>query len=240
MSESQVVLKLAHVTKSYDSVVGGSPVCVLNDISLEVKQGESLAVVGPSGSGKSTLLNVIGTLDRASQGKVLLDGSDVGQMDETQLAAVRNRTIGFVFQAHHLLPHCSVIENVLLPTLPLKDPALRDTAPARAARLLERVGMSTRTSHRPGQLSGGERQRVAVVRALINQPKVLLADEPTGALDHTAAHELGQLLVELNKDQGVTLILVTHALDLANRMGRAMELRDGRLAELESVGHPHN
>jgi ABC-type lipoprotein export system ATPase subunit len=192
-----------------------------------------MAVVGPSGSGKSTLLNIIGTLDQPNQGQVLLSGEDVSHLDEATLAAVRNRRIGFVFQAHHLLPHCTVLENVLVPTLPIKDAAERRAAEPRALKLLDRVGLAGRLAHRPGQLSGGERQRVAVVRALINEPMLLLADEPTGALDRSAAQHLGQLLVELNREQGVTLILVTHALELAARMEKMFELRDGRLARFE-------
>jgi predicted ABC-type transport system involved in lysophospholipase L1 biosynthesis ATPase subunit len=160
----------------------------------------------------------------------MLDGRDLGQLDEAGLAAVRNRQIGFVFQAHYLLPQCTVLENVLVPSLACKDPALRSEANARAERLLERVGLGERLFHRPGQLSGGERQRVAVVRALINQPQLLLADEPTGALDQTSARQLGQLLLELNREDGVTLIVVTHARELAGLMGRVLELKNGKLA----------
>lgn len=237
MGDPTVVLKLTDVVKFYDAVEGNHPVPVLQDISLEVSAGESLAIVGPSGSGKSTLLNIIGTLDRPSRGQVLLGGEDVSHMDESRLAEVRNRQIGFVFQAHHLLPQCTVLENVLVPTLPLRDRPLRSAAEDRAAQLLKRVGLAERVSHRPGQLSGGERQRVAVVRALINQPKLLLADEPTGALDRISAHELGQLLLDLNREQGVTLIVVTHALDLAGRMKRQIEIKDGKLEPLAS-GRP--
>ena len=152
-------------------------------------------------------------------------------MDKIQLAEFRNRQIGFVFQAHHLLPQCTVLENVLVPTLVCRDEALRKEAPSRAQRLLERVGLGPRVRHRPGQLSGGERQRVAVVRALINNPPLLLADEPTGALDRHSAQALGQLLVDLNREEGVTLIVVTHALELARRMKQVLELRDGKLCE---------
>ncbi|HZO86251.1 MAG TPA: ABC transporter ATP-binding protein [Verrucomicrobiae bacterium] len=212
------ILRLIEVSKNYDSVV------VLRNINLDVRRGESLAIVGPSGSGKSTLLNVIGTLDRPSAGQVSLDGEDLGRFDELKLAQVRNRQIGFVFQAHHLLPHCDVMENVLVPTLVSKVDQTE-----RARKLLERVGLGHRLTHRPGQLSGGERQRVAVVRALINEPKLLLADEPTGSLDRASAAELAQLLVELNREQGLTLIVVTHALDLAQRMGRTLEIRNGEL-----------
>ena len=224
------LLRLTEVSKRYESPTGAEAVSVLRDISMEIGRTESVAVVGPSGSGKSTLLNIIGTLDRPTSGQVLLDGQDLSRIDDIKIAAVRNRQIGFVFQAHHLLPQCTVLENVLVPTLANNDAALRNGAVERAKRLLEKVGLDARLTHRPGQLSGGERQRVAVVRALINQPKLLLADEPTGALDRASAQNLADLLVQLNREEGVTLVVVTHALDLAKRMGRVLELRDGRLA----------
>ncbi len=223
------VLKLHDITRRYEAPESGDALAVLAGISLEVGRGESLAIVGPSGSGKSTLLHIIGTLDRPTSGEVVLNGQDLGQLDEAGLAAVRNRQIGFVFQDHYLLPQCSVLENVLVPSLVCKDSAVRLEAVPRAGRLLRRVGLAERLSHRPGQLSGGERQRVAVVRALINQPQLVLADEPTGALDPASAGQLGQLLLELNRENGVTLIVVTHALGLAERMGRVLELKDGRL-----------
>jgi ABC-type lipoprotein export system ATPase subunit len=223
-------LKLRDVAKSYQSVLDGPPVSVLNGIDLEILQGESAAIMGPSGSGKSTLLNIIGTLDRPTRGQVLLEGQDLAQLDPSELAAVRNRRIGFIFQAHHLLPQCTVLENVLVPTLVCGDAPLRQSAPERARRLLQRVGLGPRANHRPGELSGGERQRAAVVRGLINQPRLLLADEPTGALDRAAAEQLARLLVELNREEKVTLIVATHAGDLAERMGRHFQLRDGRLA----------
>ena len=222
-------LTLRDVAKSYQSVVDGPPVSVLNGIDMEILQGESCALLGPSGSGKSTLLNIIGTLDRPTRGQVVLDGQDLAQLNETQLAAVRNRKIGFIFQAHHLLPQCTVLENVLVPTLVCEDVQLRQSAPERARRLLDRVGLGPRTHHRPGQLSGGERQRAAVVRGLINQPILLLADEPTGALDRAAADALARLLVELNREEHVTLMVATHALDLAEQMARRFQLHDGRL-----------
>ena len=227
---SSPLLKLIDVCKRYESPTGTEAVPVLRGISLEIGRGESAAIVGPSGSGKSTLLNIIGTLDRPSSGQVLLDDRELSRLDDIQLAAVRNREIGFIFQSHHLLPQCTVLENVLVPTLATKDPALRNGAVERAKRLLEKVGLGARLTHRPGQLSGGERQRVAVVRALINQPKLLLADEPTGALDRASAQNLADLLVQLNREEGVTLIVVTHAPDLAKRMSRVLELRDGKLA----------
>lgn len=243
------ILRLINVAKRYDSLAGAEPVAVIKEVSLEMARGESLAIIGPSGSGKSTLLNIIGTLDFPTSGRVTLDGQDLGQLNELELASVRNRQIGFIFQAHHLLPQCTVLENVLVPTLadpgragipqPAADTRTTDGAhgvarPAesteqRAARLLKRVGLEERLHHRPGQLSGGERQRVAVVRALINQPQLLLADEPTGALDRASAQQLGQLLLDLNREEGVTLIVVTHALELAHKMGRVLELKDGKL-----------
>ena len=242
------LLELTDVTKRYNSRDAAVVVAVLNGITLAVARGESLAIIGPSGSGKSTLLQIIGTLDQPTAGRVTLNGQDLSRLNDVQLATVRNRQIGFVFQSHYLLPQCTVWENVLVPTLanvaqasrlsPSKEkaetggtPVLRETPETRAERLLKRVGLGGRMNHRPGQLSGGERQRVAVVRALINQPELLLADEPTGALDHVSATALGQLLVELNREEGVTLIVVTHALELARRMGRVMELKDGRLVQ---------
>lgn len=220
------LLTLAGIAKDYD---GTEATTVLRDVNLRLAAGESVAIVGPSGSGKSTLLNIIGTLDRPSRGSVVLAGRDLSTLDTAQLAAVRCREIGFIFQLHHLLPQLSVIENVLVPTLAGALPQRNEAPEARARRLLERVGLSHRLSHRPGQLSGGERQRVAVVRALINEPQLLLADEPTGSLDRAAAQNLAELLVDLNREEGVSLIVVTHAMDLAARMARALELRDGAL-----------
>jgi lipoprotein-releasing system ATP-binding protein len=230
------LLALRQVTKQY-AVAG--PVAVLRDLSLEVQAGESVAIVGPSGSGKSTLLNLIGTLDRPDHGTVALDGQELTRLDAGALARIRNRKLGFVFQSHHLLPHCTVFENVLVPTLATADRALRQGTEDRARRLLDSVGLGDRLGHRPGQLSGGERQRVAVVRALINEPQLLLADEPTGALDRASALQLGDLLVRLNREQGLTLIVVTHALDLAGRMGRVLELRDGQLTPRGAAGVIH-
>lgn len=193
-----------------------------------MREGESLAIVGPSGCGKTTLLNIAGTLDRPDSGWVHLAGREVARLPEPELARLRAREIGFVFQGHHLLPHLTVLENVLLPTL-----AQERRVPAevwnRAHSLLERVGLSERHQHRPAELSGGEKQRAALVRALINRPRLLLADEPTGALDHAAAVALAQLLAELNREQGVTLIVVTHWEDLASRLQRRLRLVDGVL-----------
>jgi lipoprotein-releasing system ATP-binding protein len=235
------LLQLIDVGKTYPAPPGASPPVVLDGVSLTVAAGESLAVVGPSGCGKSTLLNIIGTLDRPTTGKVLLDGQDLAALSDNALAALRARQIGLVFQLHHLLPQCTIMENVLLPTLAAgaaAPPAGAGAAGAesptdRARRLLDRVGLSHRLSYRPGELSGGERQRAAVVRALINCPKLLLADEPTGALDHASAGSLGRLLVELNRDEGVTLIVVTHSQELARQMHQAVLLRDGHCCPME-------
>ena len=234
MSASNILLKLDHVSKDYSAADDAPRVRVLHELNLDVAPGESLSIIGPSGSGKSTLLNIIGTLDQPTSGAVFLEGNDLSHQDGRALARIRNRQIGFIFQAHHLLPHCTVWENVLVPTLADKEAqSVRETPAARAERLLQRVGLGERLHHRPSQLSGGERQRVAVVRALINRPRLLLADEPTGALDRASSEALAQLLVELNCEEGVTLIVVTHALDLARRMSRRFELRDGTLRPCE-------
>jgi ABC-type lipoprotein export system ATPase subunit len=227
-----MLLELRNVTKTYRAPDGGDSVDVLRGVDLQIAAGETVAIVGPSGSGKSTVLNIVGALDRADAGEVIVDGRDVEKLGDEELAGYRSATVGFIFQLHHLLPQCTILENVLVPTLasPKRDAAaLRQ----RAESLLESVGLKHRLHHRPGELSGGERQRVAVARALINQPKLLLADEPTGALDRTNAARLADVLVDLNKAQGVTLIMVTHALDLAQRMGRSFELLDGKLVERE-------
>jgi predicted ABC-type transport system involved in lysophospholipase L1 biosynthesis ATPase subunit len=250
------ILALENVTKRYDPPDGGEATAVLRDISLALAAGDALAVVGPSGSGKSTLLNIMGTLDRPTSGRVLLDDTDLATLGDEDLAAVRNHRIGFIFQLHHLLPQCTALENVLVPTLAYR-PGQRPGTPAtgvndmadagalpqptyldagvapedRARKLLERVGLGSRLSYRPGQLSGGERQRVAVARALVNRPALLLADEPTGQLDRAAAEHLAALLTKLNREEGVTLVVVTHSPALAARMGRVLELRDGRLVQ---------
>jgi lipoprotein-releasing system ATP-binding protein len=226
MADTATILELGGVTKSYASP-GGVETPVLRGIDLALRRGESLAIAGPSGCGKSTLLNIIGTLDRPTAGRVVLDGRDVSALTEAQLAEVRSQVVGFVFQLHHLLPQCTILENVLVPTLVAKGAG---EAEPRARALLERVGLAHRLTHRPGQLSGGECQRVAVVRALINKPKLLLADEPTGSLDRASAESLATLLGELNAEENVALVYVTHAADLAARASRVMELRDGRLA----------
>lgn len=225
------MLELVHVSKSYGGIAGSEQVSVLEDINLSVRKGESVSVVGPSGSGKSTLLNLIGALDRASQGKVLFDRRNLGELSDTELARIRNREIGFVFQLHHLLPQCTVLENVLIPTLAGRTASADKQAEKRASDLLGRVGLADRIHHRPGELSGGQRQRVAVVRALINNPKLLLADEPTGSLDRESAESIGELLVQMNRSESVALIMVTHSIGLALRAERIFELKDGLLKE---------
>lgn len=224
------LLELEDVCKHY--AVAGAPaaVRVLDGISLTVKAGESLAVVGPSGCGKSTLLNLIGGLDRPTSGSVTLNGTNLGQLNEELLAGIRSREIGFVFQQHLLLPQCTVLENVLIPTLVVpRSRAERQEDAARAAALLERVGLADRRNQRPGRLSGGESQRAAVVRALINRPRLLLADEPTGSLDLASARALGDLLTELNQSDGLTLVVVTHSMELAGRLASVCTLENGRL-----------
>lgn len=220
-----MLLKLENISKSYskDRVI-------LDQLSLEINAGERVAIVGPSGSGKTTLLNLIGTLDRPDEGKMIFDGQDLSAMNDNQLAQFRNRKIGFVFQMHHLLPQLSLWENVLLPTL--TDPALQGKeTEERAKRLIERVGLSGVVGQKPSELSGGECQRTAVVRALINRPALLLADEPTGALDQKSSGNLTDLLIELNKEEGVALVVVTHSMEVAKKMDRIYRLENGRLVE---------
>jgi ABC-type lipoprotein export system ATPase subunit len=207
---------------------------VLRAVDLDVGRGESVAIVGPSGSGKSTLLNIIGGLATPTAGQVCFDAADLHALSADALAAFRNREMGYVFQAHHLLPQCTALENVLVPTLIDPDRARRAAAVERGEALLELVGLGARIGHRPSRLSGGECQRVAVVRALINRPRLLLADEPTGSLDAASSDLLGELLIELNQREAVALITVTHSTRLAARMQHTYELREGRLAALEA------
>ncbi len=205
---------------------------VLRGASLELSRGQNLAILGPSGSGKSTLLYIIGTLDRPTTGSMQLHGADPFQLGEPQLADFRNEQIGFVFQDHYLLPQCSVLENVLMPTMAQPHGTAANGNAAlveRAKMLIDRVGLSNRMEHRPAELSGGERQRVAVARALIRKPILLLADEPTGNLDRTTAASVGQLLLELQRDEQTMLIVVTHSLELAAQFERRLELDDGKL-----------
>ncbi len=221
-------LKVSDIYKNFGTET--QPVEVLRGISFEMSQGESLAITGPSGSGKSTLLHLIGTLDRPSSGQIEINGKDPFGLAEPQLARFRNQGIGFVFQDHHLLPQYSVWENALIPAMAFKNHD--GDADKRARELLDRVGLAHRLSHRPGELSGGERQRVAVARALINQPNLILCDEPTGNLDHAIADEVSSLLFELHQAEQNILIVVTHSLELASRFERRFELEAGRCAEV--------
>lgn len=231
MNTPKPLLHLEKISKTYPAPTeGGLP--VLKEITLKVAAGETIAIVGPSGSGKSTLLNIIGTLDTPTSGQLLLDGLNLNFLSAREQARVRNEKIGLIFQTHHLLKQCNVLENVLVPVLVNRKAA---GAEPRARRLLEQVGLSHRLAHRPGQLSVGEQLRVAVARAMINRPRLLLADEPTGSLDHSGAERLADLLVAMNKQEGMTLIVVTHSLSLARRMDRVYELIDGQL-----VLNPHD
>ena len=219
------MLEVAGITKTYPSAAGG--LRVLDEVALAVEPGGQLAIMGPSGSGKSTLLAIIGGLEEPSAGRVRLDGVDPFAGDAVARAAFRNRRIGFVFQEHHLLAGCSALDNVVLPALATgRVPA--DVA-ARARRLLERVGLADRMDHTPDELSGGERQRVAVARALVLAPRLLLADEPTGQLDSRASAQVTDLLVELAAESGGMLVVVTHSADVARRVGHVRQLVDGRL-----------
>lgn len=226
MNEPNTLLKLSDIVKTYNE--SDATTAILKGLALTVSSGDALAIVGPSGCGKSTLLNLIGLLDSPTSGAIEFQGERLDGFNEEQRAAFRNRAIGFVFQHHHLLPQCTALENVLVPAL--VSGAAKDAAD-RAEKLLVRVGLKDRLHARPGQLSGGERQRVAVVRALINQPALLLADEPTGSLSPEGAEGLTSLMLELNAEENLALIVVTHSFDVARRMGRAYELAGGQLHE---------
>ena len=204
------------------------PLSVLRNVSLNLQRGEAVAITGPSGSGKSTLLHILGALDRPTSGSVKLEAETPFTLNDAELATFRNQRIGFVFQDHHLLPQCTVLENVLIPTLVNSD-VNRTEAATFACALLERVGMSNRLEHRPAELSGGERQRVAVARSLILKPLLLLADEPTGNLDKANATVVGELLLQLHREQNTMLVVVTHSMDLANMMPKQWQMTDGSL-----------
>jgi ABC-type lipoprotein export system ATPase subunit len=223
---SMALVEVRGVSKSFRT--GDHKVRVLDEVHLSVAAQESVAIVGPSGSGKSTLLNLLGTLDQPDQGTIVIDGKNLAMMAGDELAKFRNLNIGFVFQSHHLLPHLTVLENVLVPVL-AQASEVGEKVLLRATELLQRVGLEDRKKHLPGRLSGGERQRVAVVRALINQPRLILADEPTGALDRVSAAEVGRLLLELNREHGITLIVATHSEELASRLDRVLSMDNGTL-----------
>ena len=225
-----VSINVSSVDKVY-SPAGGHDIGVLNRLSVAFAAGSITGIIGPSGSGKSTLLHIIGTLETPTAGTVTYDGA-AAPSTETDLAAFRRDHIGFVFQQHHLIPHLTVLENVLVPQLAGKGKRLSSDAVSRANHLLKRVGLAERTSHKPSELSGGECQRVAVVRALLQKPDIVLADEPTGALDATTAGALLDLLLELQREDGFTLIVVTHTPEIAARLGRIVRLDAGKLVEV--------
>ncbi|HEY2573775.1 MAG TPA: ABC transporter ATP-binding protein [Verrucomicrobiaceae bacterium] len=223
------LIELRHVSKAYRDPGSGDAVPVLRGVSLAIEKGESVAVVGPSGCGKSTLLNILGTLDEPDEGEVIFEGASLRGADAARISALRSARIGFIFQLHHLLPQCTVLENVLLPTLALAAKPAPQTAQTRAMDLLKNVGLDHRASYKPAQLSGGERQRVAVVRALINEPQLVLADEPTGSLDEANAAKLTDLMVNLVKQFSISLVLVTHQRAQAEKMGRLLTLHEGKI-----------
>ena len=220
-------LILEGVSKSFPT--RRDPLVVLRHISLDLQSGQNLAILGPSGSGKSTLLHLMGTLDTPTAGTITLGDENPFTLDELRLAHFRNRRIGFVFQEHHLLPQLNALENVLVPCLAEGTPS--DETVSRARSLLDRVGLSERLEHRPAELSGGERQRVGIARALIHTPSLLLADEPTGNLDRSAATGITELLIQLQEQEDTILVVVTHSVELANGLQRRMELDDGNLRE---------
>ncbi len=224
-----MLLELKKIAKTFKIPSAERAVTVLEDISFQIDHGECMAVVGPSGSGKSTLLNIIGALDKPTSGEVFFTGKNLANLGDSELSAIRNREIGFIFQLHHLLPQCTVLENVLIPTIPLGIKKNKNEMTGRAKTLLEKVSLSDRMDFFPAMLSGGELQRIAVVRALINTPKLILADEPTGSLDKKSSENLGRLLVDLNRDEGVALITVTHSMELARLMGKVYNLQNGQL-----------
>jgi lipoprotein-releasing system ATP-binding protein len=219
------MLEVTEVSKSFATAGGG--LSVLDRVSFTLEPGRRMAIMGPSGSGKSTLLAILGAIDEPTSGRVCLDGVDPFAGDTAARAAFRNRRIGFVFQEHHLLAGCTALDNVLVPAL-AAGRVPRETV-ARGRRLLERVGLGGRLDHRPGELSGGERQRVAVARALVLAPRLVLADEPTGQLDSRSAADVADLLVDLTTEAGGMLVVVTHAESLAERVGGVRRLVDGRL-----------
>jgi len=224
-----MLIDLQNITKYYENPETNIRQMVLDNISLQVNKGETLAIIGPSGSGKSTLLNIMGTLDTPVSGHVIFNGTDLKSLNDNEMAKLRNRNIGFIFQKHLLLPQLSVLDNVILPTLPLKDKDFTHKAFDRAKELLAGIGLADKINQLPGKLSVGECQRTAVIRALINQPEIILADEPTGSLDKDSAENLSELLKKINIDFGVALVVVTHSQQLAGKMDRIFTLAGGKL-----------
>ena len=224
------VLSCSHLAKSYTDA--NSTLHVLRDIDLTIRQGEQVAIMGASGSGKSTLLHLLGGLDTATGGQIRIDGTSIERLNAVQLGRLRNRALGFIYQFHHLLPEFTALENVAMPLL------VRGDTPAKAAgdarRILDRVGLSGRLTHKPGEMSGGERQRAAVARALVTRPVCVLADEPTGNLDRKNADQVYDLMLELNREFATSYLVVTHDPQIAERMDRIMVLNDGYIAEQDA------
>lgn len=220
------MIEVKDITKSYDNLL------VLKGIDLSVKKGEVVSIVGPSGAGKTTLLHIMGSLDKPDNGKVIFDGTDIFSLNDRKLARFRNANIGFVFQFHQLLPEFTLLENVAMPALIGCTP--RNEALKRAAELLRYMGLENRTAHKPAELSGGERQRGAVARALVNNPSVVLADEPSGSLDTHNREELHRLFFNLRRDMGQTFVIVTHDEQLASMADRTITMRDGRVTDITS------
>ena len=223
------MIEIQNLVKRYSGPAGD--ITVLDELELKVLKGDSIAIVGPSGCGKTTLLNILGTLDIPSSGSVSISGKSLEGMDADEKARFRNHTLGFVFQQHFLLPQCSVLENVLIPRLAGDWQEGEDETRERAKKLIQELGLEHRLNHMPFQLSGGERLRVAVARALINQPALVLADEPTGSLDPSMGDQVADLFAQLNNQHDVTLVTVTHNMALANRMGRVYSLENGKLRQ---------
>jgi len=230
MRDHMPILEAQNVYHEYATRSGS--LAILQDITLSLNQGDALSVLGPSGAGKSTLLHLLGTLAKPTRGTIVLQGKNPSTLSETDLAHFRNTTIGFIFQDHHLLPQCSALENVLIPTLALPA-SQRAGTETRARQLLEKVGLGQRLDHKPAELSGGEKQRTAVCRALIQKPAIVLADEPTGSLDRHASESVGELLLNLCKEDNVVLVCVTHSTELAQRFPTRMELLDGQLKPMQ-------
>ena len=228
----ELFLKLTDLSKSYPSPEGEERVNVFSEVNLEMSKGSSAAIVGPSGSGKSTLLNLIGSLDKPTSGEVYVNGQSTGEFTADESSEFRNQSIGFIFQSHHLLPQCTVIENVMVPALAGFGNLTGKELHQSATELLEKVGLSHRMNHRPAEISGGEKQRVAVARALINQPDLLLANEPTGALDKSNSKKLIELLVDLNQALALTLLIVTHSPEIAKQMKATYLMDEAKLAEI--------
>jgi putative ABC transport system ATP-binding protein len=222
------VIQAENLTKVYK--MGDLEVHALNGLSLKIARGEIIAIMGPSGSGKSTLMNIIGCLDRPTAGEYILDGEAVARLSDDQLATIRNRKVGFVFQSFNLLSRATALANV---ELPLRYSGVQNDRREKATAALEAVGLADRMHHRPNELSGGQQQRVAIARALVNDPAIILADEPTGNLDTKSGHEIMDLLLNLNREHGTTLIIVTHAPDIASQCRRAIRIRDGCVEEAE-------